>query len=498
MDDRLPVIVGVGESKDRPEQIENAKGPIDLIAEAVAAAERDAGVPLAENTDHIDVVKHTSVQYDDLSALVRERLGARNARAVLSDGSGNGPLREMHNAALRIQRGEIQVALVCGAEAQSSVDKARKQGVRLAWMGEHEAAAVFRAQPYANPLALKYDLVIPTQVYPLYENATAAHWGLSPRQALDEAARIWSAMSRVAVENPYAWLGKPHSPQEIAQPNAKNRPLAWPYSKFMVALPTVNQGSAVFLTSVGHARKLGIARDRMIFIHAGAAAREPDDYLLRDTYTANASQTAVLQAILDRMQWKTSCFDHVDLYSCFPVVPKMARRLLGIPEDKPMTVAGGLTFFGAPVHSYMLHAAAATVHKLRAAPKGHGLLYGQGGNVTKHHALALSGKAPRGLLPEDFSVQAQADASRGPVPPLADSHAGAAVLETFTVMHDRDGIPSGAVVLVRTPAGARALAAVPGSDTQTIARLKDLDGSPIGSTVILAPDAAGKDEIRFA
>jgi acetyl-CoA C-acetyltransferase len=37
-------------------------------------------------------------------------------------------------------------------------------------------------------------------------------------------------------------------------------------------------------------------------------------------------------------------FDHVELYSCFPCVPKMARRVLGWPLDKPATVFGGLTF----------------------------------------------------------------------------------------------------------------------------------------------------------
>ena len=79
-------------------------------------------------------------------------------------------------------------------------------------------------------------------------------------------------------------------------------------------------------------------------------------------------------------------FDAIELYSCFPCVPKMARRTLGLGADVQPTVTGGLTFFGAPLNTYMTHAACAMVRKLRDGAQL-GLLYGQGGFVTKHHAL---------------------------------------------------------------------------------------------------------------
>ena len=87
-------------------------------------------------------------------------------------------------------------------------------------------------------------------------------------------------------------------------------------------------------------------------------------------------------------------FDAIELYSCFPCVPKMARRTLGLGADVQPTVTGGLTFFGAPLNTYMTHAACAMVRKLRDGAKL-GLLYGQGGFVTKHHALVLSRQAPQ-------------------------------------------------------------------------------------------------------
>jgi acetyl-CoA acetyltransferase len=480
----MPVIVGVGQAIDRPADLEKSLSPIDLIARATDMAERDAGAKLVSAVDSVDVVKHVSAPYEDLPSLTTSALGVRPRRAVITDGSGNGPLREVQNAALKIQSGESDIALICGAEAQWSVDRARKNGVTLPWMPEKAPAPLFAAQPYANPLAVKYGLVAPADVYPLYENATTAAWGQTPAEARRESALIWSRMSEVAAANPFAWLGQQTEPDVIAEATASNRPLAWPYLKLMVALPSVNLGSATIVTSLGRARSLGIAADRMVFIHCGAAAREPDDYVMRDRYDSNASQTAVLKSILAQMGWTTSKFDFVDLYSCFPVVPKMARRLLGLGEDASLTAAGGLTFFGAPVHNYMSHAIAAMVGSLRSAPASFGLLYGQGGFVTKHHALVLSASRPSALLPEDYSVQKEADAARGPVPQLV-THEGPARIETFTVLHDRNGKPKAGIVVARTEDGRRALATVPPEDEAMIGFLKRMDRSPVGEIVKL-------------
>ena len=87
-------------------------------------------------------------------------------------------------------------------------------------------------------------------------------------------------------------------------------------------------------------------------------------------------------------------FDLVELYSCFPCMPQMARRTLGLGPEAVPSVAGGLTFFGAPLNNYMGHAAVAMVRRLRDAPGGGGvgLLYGQGGYVTKHHALVVANR----------------------------------------------------------------------------------------------------------
>jgi acetyl-CoA C-acetyltransferase len=174
-------------------------------------------------------------------------------------------------------------------------------------------------------------------------------------------------------------------------------------------------------------------------------------------------------------------FDAIELYSCFPCVPKMARRTLGLGPDVQPTVTGGLTFFGAPLNTYMTHAACAMVRKLRSGARL-GLLYGQGGFVTKHHGLVLSRQAPPHELAHDTSVQAEADRHRGRVPEFVTEAEGKGSVESFTAIYGRNGEVEHGVVMLRTPDNARALARVPASDGATLAHLLNMDRTPVGSS----------------
>ena len=295
---------------------------------------------------------------------------------------------------LRIQRGESVVGAVCGAEAQSTVNKAEKAGVKLPWtpFAEHGVQSV-RSASWQHPLAIALGVFQPITVYPFYDAATAAHWGQTPREALRESGELWSTFSSVAAKNPHSWLKRAYDADAIMTPTADNRLIAWPYNKLMVANPMVNQGAALIVTSLAKAREAGVPEDRLVYFIGGASAEEPRDYLVRDQYVESHAQNAVLNSVIDMAGGDGTAFDAIELYSCFPCVPKMARRTLGFGADVQPTVTGGLTFFGAPLNSYMTHAACAMVHRMRDGAKL-GLLYGQGGFVTKHHALVLSPKAP--------------------------------------------------------------------------------------------------------
>ena len=139
----------------------------------------------------------------------------------------------------------------------------------------------------------------------------------------------------------------------------------------------------------------------------------------------------------------------------------------------------------------------ATAPSTPATPSNAALLYGQGGYVTKHHALVVGSTPPDAaslMAPRD--VQEEAEAMREPVPTLDTAHSGTATLESFTVVYDREGAPAYGGVAGRTAAGTRVFGKVAADDTNTLALLLDPGTSPIGSTGHVAVGEDGQQVWR--
>ena len=495
---RIPVIVGAGEIVDRPKDLVQGLEPLALLEQALKRAEADAGAKLLGEIGSLDVVNFLSWRYRDPERLLAERLGVAPPHCYYGPVGGESPIRYIHEAAQRIARGECSVAAICGAEAQSTATKAERAGVNLPWTPfAHDVPEPKRGAAFQKPLAVKLGVFRPVSVYPFYEAASSAHWDQTPREALDESGQLWSRYSDAAAQNPNAWLRRHFAADEITTPSADNRPIAWPYTKLMVANPTVNMGGAVLLTSLAKARAASIPEERLIYPLGGASAEEPRDYLIRDQFRESHPQNAVLGAVMDMVGGGGAAFDAIELYSCFPCVPKMARRTLKLGPDVKPTVTGGLTFFGAPLNTYMTHAACAMVRKMREGAEL-GLLYGQGGFVTKHHALVLSRQAPREALSQETSVQALADRNKGAVPEFVDEASGKGKVESFTVLYGRNGEIEHGVVMLRTETGRRTLARVPPQDGATLAQLTNMDRTPVGSLGDIAMAADGVPEWKAA
>src|SRR5436305_1134878 len=348
--DRIHVLVGVGEIADHPKELAAGLEPLALLETAVRRAGEDAAAPLLGEADSLDVVNFLSWRYRDPQLLLAARLGIKPSHCFYGPVGGESPIRFLHEAAQRIARGEAKVAVVCGAEAQSTATRAERAKVTLPWTPfAHDVPEPKRGAAFQKPLAVTLGVFRPITVYPLYEAATAAHWGQTPREALAESGELWARFSQTAATNPQSWMKREVTADEITTPSPANRLIAWPYTKLMVANPTVNMGGAVLMTSLARAREAGIPDHRLIYIHGGASAEEPRDYLIRDQFYQSHPQNAVLETILDMVGGDGRVFDAIELYSCFPVVPKMARRTLGLGADVQPTVTGGLAVQGAPL-----------------------------------------------------------------------------------------------------------------------------------------------------
>ncbi|GJG96685.1 acetyl-CoA acetyltransferase [Cupriavidus pauculus] len=507
---RVPVIVGVGEWCDRPTRAELGLDPLTLMAHASRAAAADAfgdaswqprteAAALLGAVDSLDIVCEVSWPYANTPELLTRALNMHPARAVYGPIGGETPVRFVHEAAQRIARGASEVALVVGAEAEYTVGMARKADVTLPWPPRDDNTRLPRGKDFLHALAVRHGVATPATVYPLFENLMQARAGQRPAEGNAQSAALWSRYATVAACNPHAWIPRAWSAEEIGTPSPENRLVAWPYTKRMIANPMVNQGAAVLMMSLARARAAGIDPARMIHIRGGAAASEPRDYLRRAELDRSHAQEAVLRTAMTFAD--AGRFTFAELYSCFPVVPKLALRVLGDAGLTP-TVTGGLSFFGAPLNNYMTHAVAAMVRALRGESGATGLVYGQGEYLTKHHAIVLasepSTKDHAAALADDYSVQASADARQAAPPPLAEHVTGTGIVETYTVLYGRDGTPDNGVVVARTATGERTVARVPRGDGAAIGRLLDTTQHPVGARGVLAMQDDGLLDWQFA
>jgi acetyl-CoA C-acetyltransferase len=482
----IPVIIGVGQVNDR----ECVHDSLALMVHALTKADADAGGGWIGQLDSVAVVAQISFrELGDCSQLLADHFGISPAYLEQTPyATGESPTQLLNEAANRIGAGEIGVAAIIGGEAL------RTSGQRKA------AASADRAKPdflrdAASPKALEhitalagsiehlsqYGLVAPTDVYPLYENATRAAWGQSLAEAQAESGEIWAGMSRVAAENPNAWIQNSVEAGAIITPDADNRPITFPYQKRMVANSSVNQGAAFIVTSLARARAAGISEDRIIHVGMGAAAHTPHNLLKRDQYAHSAAIDVTLEQTLLRNGLTPADLTDVELYSCFPCIPKMARRVIDWPVNHPITAFGGLTFGGGPIGNYMSHALASMVDKLRR-DKGTALLFANGGYATHNHAIVISSEPQvQATFPHTFDCNAEAKARRAPVPDVDGEYEGLAKIETYTVFYKRDGSVRIGTVIARTPDNKRVLASVPASDTAMIAFLTDGKTEPVGS-----------------
>jgi acetyl-CoA C-acetyltransferase len=478
----IPVIIGVGQLNDREEPGKPSLGldSLGLMQAALRTADLDAGGGWLARLESLGVVDQISFpELGDVSTPLATLVGAA-PRICYKSGyaSGDSPLLLLNEAANRIGAGEITVAAVAGGEAlRTAAQRAAQAQSGMPAQNAVRNVALRRGPSYRH----RYGLIAPVDVYPLYENAGRASYGQTLAQGQMESAQLWSRFSQVAADNPGAWLRRVVSAEEIRTVTPANRPIAFPYSKLMVANSSVNQGAAFLITSLGEARARGIPEQKLIYVGQGAAAHEPVDLMARANYVESPGMTVSLRQALKLNGVQSAELDYVELYSCFPCVPKMARRVIDWPLERAASVVGGLTFGGGPVGNYMSHAVVSLVLKLRQAGRS-GLLFANGGIATHNHSMVLS-RVPfaANAFPQNFNFQAEADALRGAAPTVDENYTGPATVETYTVFYDRDGAPQGGAIIGRALNGARFIAKVAAADTATIQWLTSGEHEPVGA-----------------
>jgi acetyl-CoA C-acetyltransferase len=494
-----PVLAGVGQTVDfwNGTDAAAAPSPLSLAVRAGTAALADSGAPetLAAAIDTVffvrtmaDSVPGTPQPFGrcaNLPGTLAARLGIAAANAVYSVVGGDQPQALVGEACAMVHAGSARAVLIAGAEATAAFKLAARTGTALDWSDSVDTG--FTDRGLGAPLLSGYELTnglgAPVTTYPAFEHALRARLGLTRAEHLALMSELWAGFSRVAAANPYAQFPVARTAAFLATPSPENYPVADPYLKWHVAQDAVNQGAAVIVTTVGEAARLGIAPDRLVYLHGEARAA---DRLV--TGRADLSRSPAIAGVLARALAAagrtTAEIAHFDLYSCFPCAVLLAAETLGLDwRTTPATVTGGLPFFGGAGNNYSLHAVATMVERLRSHPNDFGLVLANGGFLSKEAAGIYSAQ-PREWTPGSSaggsSAALQAEIDAAPAPPRAAAPCRATI-ETFTVVAAR-GVPSRGYVIARNAEG-RILARVGGDRLAALA-----EGDPVGRAVDIADD----------
>jgi acetyl-CoA C-acetyltransferase len=479
VDPRTPVLIGAGQISNRVDRGADVLEPVDLIVEALRRAAKDAGAGDAALTgaDAVHTVGLLSWRYRDAAALVGERSGASPRTTTVTGMGGNGPQSLVNLACLAIQRGESDLVLLGGAEAWRTRMSARTADAELAWTRQDEsvpeAPRSIPEVPMSSPGEQARGLMMPVQVYPLFEQAHRIVIGRGLEDHLVAMSELWAGFSAVAASNPHAWIQEAYTADEIRTPSPDNRMIGFPYTKRLNSNNAVEQGAALILCSAERAEALGVPRDRWVFPHSGTDAHDHYFVTERDDLGRSPAMRIAGRRCLDLADVGVDDLAHIDLYSCFPSAVEISAYELGIGLDRPLTVTGGLSFAGGPWNNYVTHSIATMADRLREEPGSIGLVSANGGFITKH-AFGVYGTEPPATPFRHADVQSEVDAL--PKRELCEEPDGEVVIETWTAMHDRDGDPETGIVVGRLEDGRRAIGTTQHSDALKVLLTEDLAG----------------------
>lgn len=505
MTDNTPVIIGVGEAS---EQIDmpgyRAMSPADLAAAASAAALDDA-LDRARLAPHVSVIAAIRQfenswpsaaapfgRADNFPRAVARRIGADPARAVLEPTGGQGPQHLVNEFAHVIAAGEAELVLLCGSEAISTVRHLASQGEKRNW--SEEIGGQLEDRGFGD-LSMSRELIrhgarSAISLYALFENARRARLGLDRAAYALEMGRLFAPFTKIAADNPHAMSREVRTAEELATVTRENRLTADPYTRRLVARDQANQGAAVLLASRGRARALGVPDEKMIHLIGGADAVERVPMERQDLSRGPASILAIRHALASA-GLGLGDVHAFDFYSCFPIAVFNARDGLGLAAEdpRPLTVTGGLPYFGGAGNNYSMHAIATMVRRLRARPGETGLVAANGGALSKYSVGLYSTRPAPWRDFDSRGLQAEIDAWPAVATVPGD---GGGIVETYTI--DYSGPQPQGVIIGRLDGSKARFVSMTADDGPAIRTMIERD--PLGARVSVATGADGRSVIQ--
>ena len=443
VDPRSPCIIGVSQMVARPAD-GPAPEPLAMWEETcrAAAADASASADVLSAVESLQIVYCQSWQYDDPPGRLCERLGIGPKHRFYSGIGGTTPQVLVDQAAEAIVDGDLDVAIVCGAEALDTVRRLKKNGEKPRWSFKDPERKPFPFEAPFHPAEVAHEVFQAYTTFALWDIARRAHLGEAPEAHRKRLGELFAPMTRVAAANPYAWFPQERTASELATPTPENRMVAYPYTKYLISVMDVDLAGALVMASHEAADRLGVPADKRVYVRGWCYATDPIYVGQHDPTFGSPAMAAASAEAFRVAGGDIDDVDHIDLYSCFPSSVAFAQDALGLHADDPrgLTVTGGLPFFGGAGSDYVTHSIATMVDVLRRSsePDAVGLCSGVGMHMTKH-VYGVYSTEPPSLAPRPDQQAVQKQLDERVLKQIVDTHSGIATVATYTVLHSRDG-----------------------------------------------------------
>lgn len=493
LNENFPIIIGVGQHVDHwnGDDPGMAPNPVEIVRKAIELALEDTSVKnlaaLVDCTafirtfpDSLPMPFNPFGKIENFPQAVIAKSSINPKSVIYSSAGGEQPQACVSRLSEQLYAGEIELAIIAGGEVTGAVKAAMKKGMKLDW-AESADGDIQDEGPktdFISGYEIQNGLGLPPQTYAAMEQALRGRLGMKKAQYRGYISQMFSRLSKVAADNPYAQFPIYRSPEFLATESKENYPIFEPYLKWHMAQDAVNQSAALVLTTVSKARELGIPEAKWVYLHGYAKA---DDALVSKRPDISKSQAIelVIDRALESSNLSASDIKHYDIYSCFPIVVHLAAEHLGLdPLKADLTMTGGLPFFGGAGNNYSTHGIASLVEALRDDPQAYGLVLANGGFMSKEAAGVYSAKAPDNWEPvSSQDLQTRIDA-RPDIEMLSEDCT--AQIEGYCVKHGRSGLEGG-YIIARNEKG-RVIASINPKDFATLESLLAAD-AVTGKTV---------------
>ena len=226
--------------------------------------------------------------------------------------------------------------------------------------------------------------------------------------------RLFERLAAVAKANPLATRREGYSAERLATISDDNRWICFPYPRLMNANAIIDQAAAVLMTSVG--RRANGASRRSAGCSCTAAPTAPTPGWCPSASARRLAGHQGLRAHRARHgRQERGRRGGLRPLQLLPLGGRGGDEGDRIAEDdpRPISVTGGLPFFGGPGNNYVTHSIAEMMNVVRKKPGSFGMVTANGNYLTKHSAGLYSTEPTKGPWRREDPKKFQAELEPG-------------------------------------------------------------------------------------